>query len=212
MFSQRTGISAAGAALSRKDALMEALTRVVTLADLQPRIVDIRADLGVGEAGLRVHGLNSTISRETRDRARAAIRNSRLSWPDGVVHITASTAHPRSDVDLAVAGAALLVTKAVPARRLTATALIGELGFDGTVRPVTGVLPRSIAAADAGLTHLVVPAANAAEASHVPGLTTIAITYLDDLVSWLRGGPAPAPWPESSKRAPSAITPWAPEA
>ena len=95
---------------------MEALTRVVTLDDSRARIVDIRADLSVGDAALRVHGLSPTVSRETRDRVRAAIRNSGLSWPEGVVHLTASTAHPRSDVDLAAAAAALLVTDAVPVR------------------------------------------------------------------------------------------------
>lgn len=190
---------------------MEARTRVVTLDDSQTRIVDIRADLSVGDATLRVHGLNSTVSRETRDRVRAAIRNSGLSWPEGVVRLTASTAHPRSDIDLAAAAATLLVIGAVPDRRLTATALIGELGLDGAVRPVPDVRTRTIAAAEAGLTHLVVPAANAAEAGDVPGLTIIPVACLDDLVSWLRGGPTPTPRPESGEGA-SSTTPWAPEA
>ncbi|MEV6871696.1 ATP-binding protein [Amycolatopsis sp. NPDC051128] len=190
---------------------MDALTRVVTLGDSQARIVDIRADLGVGDAELRVHGLNSTVSRETRDRVRAAIRNSGLSWPDGVVHLTASTAHPRSDVDLAAAAAALLVTGAVPVRRLTATALIGELGLDGTVRPVPDLRSRAIAAADTGFTHLVVPAANVAEASDVPGLSIIPVACLDDLVSWLRGGPTPALRPRSGEEE-SSTPPWAREA
>ncbi|WIY05569.1 ATP-binding protein [Amycolatopsis mongoliensis] len=189
---------------------MEARTRVITLDGSQARIVDIRANFGVGDTGLRVHGLNP-VSRETRDRVRAAIRNSSLSWPEGVVHLTASTTHPRSDVDLAAATAALLVTKAVPARRLTATALIGELGLDGTVRPLPDVRTRAIAAAEGGFTHLVVPAANAAEAGLVPGLTIVPVACLDELVSWLRGGPTPAPRPESGDGA-SPTTSWAPEA
>ncbi|MEA5367223.1 ATP-binding protein [Amycolatopsis sp., V23-08] len=168
---------------------MEARTHVVTLNEDQARIIDIRADLGVGDATLHEHGLNSKVSRETRDRVRAAIRNSGLSWPEGVVHLTSSTAHPRTDVDLAAAAAALLVIGAVPARRLTTTALIGELGLDGTVRPVPDVRTRAIAAAEARLTHLVVPAANAHEVGDIPGLTTIPVACLDDLVSWLRGGP-----------------------
>ncbi|MFJ9782546.1 ATP-binding protein [Amycolatopsis sp. NPDC101161] len=190
---------------------MEALTRVVTLDDSQARIIDVRADLGVGDAALRVHGLNPTVSRETRDRVRAAIRNSGLSWPHGVVHLTASTAHPRSDVDLAAAAAALLVTGAVPVRRLTATALIGELGLDGTVRPVPDILLRAVAAADAGFTYLVVPAANAADARAVPGLTIVPVAGLDDLISWLRSNPTPALPPGSAVRGQSAPS-WAPEA
>jgi magnesium chelatase family protein len=190
---------------------MEARTRVITLDDSHTRIVDIRADLSVGDATLRVHGLSPTVSRETRDRVRAAIRNSGLSWPTGVVHLTAPTAHPRSDVDLAAAAAALLVTEAVPARRLTATALIGELGLDGTVRPVPDVRTRAIAAAGAGFTHLVVPAANAAEARDVPGLTIVPVACLNDLVSWLRGGLTPAQRPESREGA-SPTASWTPEA
>ncbi|WP_410598041.1 ATP-binding protein [Amycolatopsis sp. lyj-23] len=191
---------------------MKALTRVVTLdSGSQARIVDIRANLGVGDATLRVHGLSLTVSRETRDRVRPAIRNSDLSWPEGVVHLTASTAHPRSDVDLAAAAAALLVTEAVPARRLTATALIGELGLDGTVRPVPELRTRAIAAAEAGFIHLVVPAANAAEARDVPGLTTVPVACLNDLVSWLREGPTPAGRPESREGA-SPTASWSPEA
>ncbi|WP_103337712.1 ATP-binding protein [Amycolatopsis sp. CA-126428] len=187
---------------------MEALTHVVTLDDSQARIVDIRADLSVGDATLRVHGLSPTVSRETRDRVRAAIRNSGLSWPEGVVHLTASTAHPRSDVDLAAAAAALLATEAAPARRLTATALIGELGLDGTARPVPDVRTRAITAAAAGFTHRVMPAA---EACDVPGLTTVAVSCLNDLVNWLRGGLTPAQRPESREGA-SPTASWTPEA
>ncbi|WP_410570306.1 ATP-binding protein [Amycolatopsis sp. cmx-4-61] len=190
---------------------MDALTRVVTLDDSQARIVDIRADVSVGDATLCVHGLCPAVSRETRDRVRAAIRNSGLTWPDGVVHLTASAAHPRSDVDLAAAAAALVVTEAVPARRLTATALIGELGLDGTARPVPDVRTRAIAAAAAGFTHLVVPAANAAEARDVPGLTIVPLACVNDLVSWLRGEPNQTQRPESRDGA-SPTAPWTPEA
>ncbi|MGK3208599.1 hypothetical protein [Amycolatopsis sp. MEPSY49] len=69
---------------------------MITLDDSQARIVDIRVNLSVGDAELRVHGLSPMVSRETRDRVRAAIRNSGLSLPDGVVHLTASTVYPRS--------------------------------------------------------------------------------------------------------------------
>lgn len=123
---------------------------------------------------------------------RAAIRNSGMPWRVGAVHLTASTAHPDSDVDLAAAAAALLVPEAVPVRRLTATALIGELGLDGTVRPVPDMRARAIAAAEAGFTYLVVPAANAAETGDFLGLIIIPVACLDELVSWLRGGPTPA--------------------
>ncbi len=174
---------------------MQALTRVVTLKDLEPLIVDVRVHLGVGDTELRVHGLSPTVSRETRDRVHAAVRNSGYTWRDTVMHVTCSTAHPRSEVDLAVAAAVLLAAGVVPTRRLVATALVGELGLNGTVRPVPGVLPRAIAAAEAGFTHVVVPAANAAEAAQAPGITAVPVGDLTELVTWLTGGSAAAAHP-----------------
>ncbi|WP_410626242.1 ATP-binding protein [Amycolatopsis sp. cmx-8-4] len=171
---------------------MQSLTRVVTLKDLKPLIVDVRVDLGVGDAELRVHGLSETVSRETRDRVRAALRNSGYTWGERIVHVTCSTAHPRSDVDLAVAAAVLLASGTVPTRRLVATTLVGELGLDGTVRPVPGVLPRAVAAAKAGFTHIVVSAANVAEAAQAPGITAVPVGDLTELVAWLAVGPTAA--------------------
>ncbi|WP_158889053.1 ATP-binding protein [Amycolatopsis anabasis] len=174
---------------------MQAHTRLVALKDLDTQIVDIRVDLGAGTPELHIHGLSQQVSRETRDRVRAALRNAAQPWPERSVHVTCSTAHPQSDVDLAVAVAILLATGRVPARRLLATALIGELSLDGRVRPVRGVLPRAMAAAKFGCTHLVVPAANAAEASHAPGITIVPVAHLTEVITWLTGGKIPAAVP-----------------
>ena len=69
--------------------------------------------------------------------------------------------------------------------------LVGELGLDGHVRPLRGVLPIVLAARAAGHLHAVVPAANVAEAALAPGMTVRGVRTLGDLVTWLRGDADP---------------------
>ncbi|MEI5579588.1 magnesium chelatase domain-containing protein, partial [Streptomyces brasiliscabiei] len=73
-------------------------------------------------------------------------------------------------LDLAIAIAALATEAPMDAGSLARTAHVGELGLDGRVRPVPGVLPAVAAAARAGMRHVMVPHANRAEAELVPGI------------------------------------------
>lgn len=74
----------------------------------------------------------------------------------------------------------------VPAARVAEPIFLGELGLDGSVRPVRGVLPAVLAAVAAGAHTVVVPARNAAEAGLVPGVSVVPATTLGALVRWLR--------------------------
>ena len=77
------------------------------------------------------------------------------------------------------------------ADKLAGTVFLGELGLDGRVRPVPGVLPSIVAAAAAGFSRAVVPPENAAEAALVPGIQVVAAASLSALLDWLklvRGG------------------------
>src|SRR5690606_7007235 len=126
-------------------------------------------------------------------------RSSRLAWPDARVTVSlfpASLPKRGSIFDLAIAMSVLGAAGAVPAHRIAGPVFLGELGLDGRVRPVRGVLPAALAAAEAGAGTVVVPAPNAAEAALVPGLTVVPATSLGELVAWLRSGaphPPPAP-------------------
>ena len=71
---------------------------------------------------------------------------------------------------------------------------VAELGLDGSLRPVRGVVPALLAAASAGCTRAVVAADNGAEASMVPGIAVIACQSLREVIAWLRGEPS-APQP-----------------
>jgi magnesium chelatase family protein len=173
-----------------------ARTYAVALAGVQGRVVEIEADIENGLVALLLVGLPDTALREARDRIRSAIVNSRQSWPLRRVTVGLSPASlPKrgSGFDLAIAVAILSADGAVPKDRLADAVFMGELGLDGRLRPVPGVLPCTAAAAIAGFERAVVPVENAPEALLVPGLQVVSAPTLSALIDWLRGDSRPSP-------------------
>ncbi|GAA0801013.1 YifB family Mg chelatase-like AAA ATPase [Spirilliplanes yamanashiensis] len=165
----------------------------VGLTGVTGHVVAVEADLALGLPAMTLTGLPDTALNEARDRVRAAIVNSGRTWPNRRITVNllpATLPKHGSGFDLPVAVAVLASAGELPPAPLDGVALIGELGLDGTVRPVRGVLPMAVAAARAGLTHLIVPAANAREASAVPGLTVRAVDTLHRLLAYVRDGGA----------------------
>jgi magnesium chelatase family protein len=163
----------------------------VTLVGVTGEVVVVEAHLATGLPGMVVSGLPDAALVESRDRVRSALVNSGESWPQRRITVNLLPAHlPKhgSGFDLAVAVAVLAGAGVVPVDLLRRAALLGELGLDGTVRPIRGVLPAVLAAARSGLEQVVVPVANAAEASLVPGVTVRAAGSLRELVDFARDG------------------------
>jgi magnesium chelatase family protein len=170
-----------------------ARTRSVALVGVEGALVDVEADLADGLPGVRLVGLPDAALSEARDRIRAAIVNSDLTWPNRRITIglrPASLPKQGSHFDLALALAVLAAGGAVPAEPLADAAILGELGLDGAVRPVRGVLPAVLAAARGGVRRVLVPRENAAEAALVGELDVRGVPSLADAVAWLRGEPA----------------------
>ncbi|WP_440104537.1 YifB family Mg chelatase-like AAA ATPase [Streptosporangium sp. H16] len=166
-----------------------ARTRCVALVGVTGRLVEVEADVGNGVAGLHLIGMLDTALSEARDRVRSALVNSRYAWPDARITVSlfpASLPKRGSLFDVAIAMALLAAAGFVPAARVAEPIFLGELGLDGSVRPVRGVLPAVLAAVAAGAHTVVVPARNAAEAGLVPGVSVIPATTLGALVRWLR--------------------------
>ncbi|MBG0812878.1 YifB family Mg chelatase-like AAA ATPase [Planomonospora sp. ID82291] len=167
-----------------------ARTRCVCLIGVTGHVVDVEADVGSGVAGTHLIGMLDTALSEARDRVRSAVVNSRHAWPDARITVSlfpASLPKRGSMFDLAIAVALLAAAGAVPRQRVAPLFFLGELGLDGSVRPVRGVLPAVLAAVAAGARTVVVPVGNAAEAGLVPDVTVIPVRALGDLVGWLRG-------------------------
>ncbi|MFJ3793754.1 YifB family Mg chelatase-like AAA ATPase [Kitasatospora sp. NPDC090091] len=176
-----------------------ARTCSVALVGVDGVIVEVQADLEPGVAAFALVGLPDKALSEARDRVRAAVVNSGEAWPQRKLTVglsPASVPKSGSGFDLAVACAVLAAAERLDPSSIADLLIIGELGLDGRVRPVRGVLPSVLAAADAGYQRVVVAEQTAAEASLVPGVTVIGVRSLRQLVAVLTGMPEPEEPPD----------------
>ncbi|MGV9313121.1 YifB family Mg chelatase-like AAA ATPase [Streptomyces sp. NPDC003691] len=172
----------------------------VALVGVEGVVVEVQADLEPGIAAFTLVGLPDKSLTESRDRVRAAVVNSGAEWPQKKLTVGLSPASvPKggSGFDLAVACAVLGAAERVDARAIADLVLIGELGLDGRVRPVRGVLPAVLAAAEAGYRQVVVPEQTAGEASLVPGVSVLGVRSLRQLIAVLNDEPVPTEEPVS---------------
>ena len=164
----------------------------VALVGLDGRIVEVETAIGGGLPRTVLVGLADTALYEARDRCRAAVTSAGLSWPQSLVTVNLSPASlPKagSHYDIAIIAALLTAAKVVEGVGLHDTVWVGEVGLDGRIRPVRGVLPAVLAAAQHDFTRVVVPAAMAAEARLVEGMTVQPVNDLADLAAVLNGEP-----------------------
>ncbi|MCA2215175.1 YifB family Mg chelatase-like AAA ATPase [Jidongwangia harbinensis] len=162
----------------------------VGLVGMTGHVVQVEADLSPGLPAVVLSGLPDTALQEARDRVRAAVVNSGQTWPNRRITVNLLPADlPKhgSGFDLAIACALLAGAGELPSAPLRGVAVLGELGLDGTVRPIRGVLPMVAAAARAGIDRVIVPLANAREATVVPGMTVRAADSLRRLAGFLGG-------------------------
>jgi magnesium chelatase family protein len=145
--------------------------------------VTIKADISTTATEPAGEGDGRPMNREMMDRVRAAVRNSGLVWPSGKVTVTASGQLPGNSpmVDLAVACAVLAADGQLPVDEVARTAFIGELGLDGSVRAVRGVLPALLAARRTGIERAIVPMSNLAEAALVAGMRVLGVERLEEV-------------------------------
>jgi magnesium chelatase family protein len=166
----------------------------VALVGVAGQLVSIEADIGMGLPGFALIGLPDAALNESRDRVKAAVTNTGEAWPNRKVTVSMSPAdlHKRgSHFDLALAAIVLAANGEVPRDELVDRVLLGELGLDGGLRPLRGVLPAVSAAARAGIKRVVVPEPNAAEAALVEGVEVLGVRSLGQLLAILRGKPVP---------------------
>ncbi|WP_432491675.1 YifB family Mg chelatase-like AAA ATPase [Kineococcus auxinigenes] len=162
----------------------------VGLVGLQGHLVEVEADISGGLPAFVLVGLPDASLHEAKDRVRAATANSGFALPQQRITVNLSPATlPKSgsSFDLAVAVAALTAAGVLPPEVSVGAVHLGELGLDGSVRAVDGVLPAVLAAARAGVRTVVVPAATADEAALVPGVRVRGVRWLAELVADYRG-------------------------
>jgi magnesium chelatase family protein len=190
--------------------MVMARTLALAVSGVAGQIVEVEADLSSGLPGLTFTGLADVSVVEARDRIRAAVLNSGLEWPNRRITVALLPADVRkvgSRFDLALALAVLAAAKVLPAEAVAGVAWIGELGLDGRLRAVRGVLPAVVAARRGGVSRVVVAEANAAEAALVAGLEIRSARTLGEIVGWLRGEGATPPVAEAGGEAAAARGP-----
>ena len=165
--------------------------------------VTVEADIHPGLPAFTIVGLPDAAVQESRERVRAALVNSEFEFPLRRITVNLAPADLRKagpGFDLALAAGVLAASGQVQAEALGSLAACGELGLDGSVRPVRGALVFADAARRAGCRGLVVPLANAAEASLVSGVEVIGITSVRELAGFLAGSWRPEPPPARPDR------------
>jgi magnesium chelatase family protein len=135
--------------------------------------VRVEVDVAFGLPGLTIVGLAGSAVLEARERVRAALRNSGFEVPARRITINLAPADlPKEGTghDLAMATGILVASGQLAEGRIGATALIGELALDGSLRPVPGAMALVAAAHDAGASDVIVPAENAVEGAAIGGV------------------------------------------
>lgn len=160
-----------------------ASSRAIALLGMRGELVRIEADITATIPGIVIIGLPDASLAEARERVRSAAANSGLPLPPRRLTINLSPAAlPKhgSAFDLGIALAVLAAAELVPAAAVERTVHVGELGLDGSVRAVPGVLPAVLAAREAGVERIMVPSASLAEARLVDGIAVLGASSLRD--------------------------------
>jgi magnesium chelatase family protein len=158
------------------------------LRGLEALPVTVEVDIAPGLPGLQLVGLADAAVQEARERVRAALRNSGLKVPLTRVVVSLAPAHLRKEgpaFDLPIGLALLVASGQLAPQALAGIWSAAELGLDGRLRPIRGVLALAMAARAAGARALVVPAANGAEAALIEGLAVWSASDLRGVLALL---------------------------
>lgn len=177
---------------------MLASVKSYALEGLNGYKVDVEVDVNNGVPGVETVGLASTATKESKERVRAAIKNSGLPYPVRRITVNLAPAETKKEgasLDLPIAVGLLVCAEAVTGRLYKDFVMIGELALNGALRHVNGVMPLLISAMQKGEKKFIVPSDNAAEASFIDGIDVYAFDDLNGVVDFLNGGEA-QPVPE----------------
>ena len=174
---------------------MLAKSRTCAVVGLDGFVVEVEVDISPGLPAFNIVGLPDTSVQESRQRVRAAIRNSGHEFPMRRITVSLAPADLRKAgpaYDLPIATAILLSSGQVSQLPESAL-LLGELALDGAVRHTTGVLPMVVVAREEGLETVFVPSVDADEAALVEDIEIIPVGNLAELAAHLRGEAALSP-------------------
>jgi magnesium chelatase family protein len=168
------------------------VARVVSSAvfGLDAHLVDVEVDIGRGLPMFTVVGLPDAAVKESRDRIRAALKNTGFNFPVRKITVNlapADTKKEGSGFDLPMALGILAADGILEEKQIDGFVFVGELSLDGQVKPIKGAISVSVAVRGAGFRGLILPEANAAEAAVVEGVAVYGVRTLPQVVEFLSG-------------------------
>ncbi len=151
--------------------------------------VTVEADVSDGFPVFEMVGFISAEVKESRERVRASLKNLGVSLPVKRITVNFTPANIRksgSGFDLPIAVAILSALGMIPPDLLETTIMVGEMGLDGGIHSVNGILPIVITAMECGYEACIVPKANEKEARLVPGISVIAVESLQEVLTFFQ--------------------------
>ena len=150
--------------------------------------IDVEIDTCLGVPSFDIVGLPDAAIKEAKERVRYAIRNTNFNFPASKIAVNLAPANVKkvgAVYDLAIALGLLLSTKQLKNTKVDEFIFIGELGLDGSIKPVNGLLPMLIAARELGYKKFIIPKINENEASYIDGVEVFACKSLEEVCLFL---------------------------
>jgi magnesium chelatase family protein len=160
-------------------------------------LIDVEVDIAQGLPQLATVGLPDGAVKESKDRVKAALKNSGYEFPNRKITVNLAPADVKKEgasFDLPMCIGILAATGVIRRDKLARYILLGELSLDGGVKPVRGCLPVAVAAREAGLAGIIIPVENVCEGGVVEGIEVIGVTELSQVVDFLNGTLEIAPY------------------
>ena len=160
------------------------------LSGINGYIIKCEVDISNGLPGYDIVGLVGTSMKESKERVKSAIKNSALKYPIVKITVNLAPADTKKEgplYDLPVALGILNATEQIPENCLDDYIVLGELGLDGSVRKINGVLPILISARLQGYKKVILPKDNSQEASFIEGMEIYGVSSLKETVDFLKG-------------------------
>ena len=153
-------------------------------------LIDVEVDIAQGLPQLATVGLPDGAVKESKDRVKAALKNSGYDFPSRKITVNLAPADVKKEgtsFDLPISIGILAATGVVRKELLQRYILLGELSLDGGVKPVRGCLSVAVAAREAGLSGIIIPVENVCEGGVVEGIEVIGVSELSQVVEFLNG-------------------------
>ncbi|MBF0225837.1 MAG: YifB family Mg chelatase-like AAA ATPase [Desulfobacterales bacterium] len=153
-------------------------------------LIEVEVDISFGLPAYTTVGLPETSVKESRDRVKAAIKNSGFAFPDDRITVNLAPADIKKEgtgFDLPIAIGILSATKVIPQEIIVKYPILGELSLDGRIKPVKGSLSMALAAKEKKFEGIIVPYDNGLEASVVKGISVFPVKTLSEVIDFFRG-------------------------